>query len=122
MAPAVGELMRMIYRRFKPHILMVLVHLAYTFLYLLTEASFNHGMDAHVFVTYRHALGCLVIFPFAYFLERYRILMCVCVFVHIYISNTHADTLDFHFLSCRKVRPKLTLALFLEIFVLSLIG
>ncbi|XP_059433644.1 WAT1-related protein At4g08300-like [Corylus avellana] len=90
MAPVGGEL-KVIYKRFKPHILMVLTHMAYTFLYLITDISFHHGMNAHVFVTYRHALGGLVIFPFAYFLER-------------------------------KVRPKMTVALFLEIFVLSLVG
>jgi hypothetical protein len=73
MAAVVGDQLRVFYRRFKPHIFMVLVHIGYTFLYLLTEVSFNHGMDAHVFVTYRHAIGGVVIFPFAYFLERYRI-------------------------------------------------
>lgn len=87
MAAVVGDQLRVIYRRFKPHIFMVMVHIGYTFLYLLTEVSFNHGMDAHVFVTYRHAIGGLVIFPFAYFLERYRIL------IYIYISNKHASTL-----------------------------
>ncbi|GMY06219.1 WAT1-related protein At4g08300-like isoform X5 [Fagus crenata] len=90
MAPMVGE-MRVIYRRFKPHILMVLVHIGYTILYLITDASFSHGMNPHLFVTYRHVLGGLVMFPFAYFLER-------------------------------KVRPKMTLALFLEMFLLSMVG
>ncbi|KAK9288635.1 hypothetical protein L1049_017095 [Liquidambar formosana] len=79
------------YRRFKPHLLMVLAQMGYTFLYFITEASFNHGMNPHVYITYRHIVSGLVMFPFAYFLER-------------------------------KVRPKLTLALFGEIFVLSLLG
>ncbi|TQD73433.1 hypothetical protein C1H46_041019 [Malus baccata] len=70
---------------------MVLAQIGYTFLYLITAASFDHGMNPHVFVTYRHIVGGLVMFPFAYFLER-------------------------------KVRPKLTLAVFLEIFLLSLLG
>ncbi|KAG8370396.1 hypothetical protein BUALT_Bualt14G0112600 [Buddleja alternifolia] len=55
------------------------------------EASFNHGMNPFVYVTYRHFVSALVLLPFAYFIER-------------------------------KIRPKLTLALFLEIFVLSLLG
>ncbi|XP_019438999.1 PREDICTED: WAT1-related protein At5g07050-like [Lupinus angustifolius] len=79
------------YRKFKPHMLMVLIHLCYTFGYFIIEASFNHGMSPHVFVTYRYFVGGVVIFPFAYFFER-------------------------------NVRPKLTFALFLEIFVLSLLG
>ncbi|KAL9408307.1 hypothetical protein CISIN_1g018804mg [Citrus sinensis] len=80
-----------VYLRFKPLLLMVLAQLSYTFLYFITEASFNHGMNPHVYVTYRHIVAGIAMFPFAYFLER-------------------------------KIRPKLTLALFLEIFVLSLVG
>ncbi|KAF8388217.1 hypothetical protein HHK36_026883 [Tetracentron sinense] len=59
-----------IYRRFKPHLLMVLTQIGYTFLYFITEASFNHGMNPHVFVTYRHIVAGFVMLPFAYFLER----------------------------------------------------
>ncbi|XP_020222898.1 WAT1-related protein At5g07050 isoform X1 [Cajanus cajan] len=74
-----------------PHLFMVLVQLGYTLLYFITEASFNHGMSPHVYVTYRHLVAAVVMFPFAYFLER-------------------------------KARPKLTFCLFMEIFVLSLLG
>ncbi|KAL8100124.1 hypothetical protein AgCh_032399 [Apium graveolens] len=80
-----------IYKRFKPHLLMVLAQLGYTFLYLITEASFAHGMNPHVYITYRHVVAALFILPFAYFLER-------------------------------NIRPKLTLILLMEIFVLSLLG
>ncbi|XP_014628070.2 WAT1-related protein At5g07050 isoform X1 [Glycine max] len=78
-------------RELKPHLLMVIVQVGYTFLYFITEASFNHGMSPHVYVTYRHILAAAMMFPFAYFLER-------------------------------NARPKLTFALFMEIFVLSLLG
>ncbi|WCJ24013.1 nodulin MtN21 /EamA-like transporter family protein [Euphorbia peplus] len=80
-----------LYKRFKPHLLMVLAQLGYTFLYVITEASFKHGMNPHVYITYRHIVAGFVMLPFAFFLEK-------------------------------KQRPKLTLALFLEIFVLSLLG
>ncbi|KAJ7954733.1 WAT1-related protein [Quillaja saponaria] len=80
-----------VYRKFKPHILMLFTQIGYTFLYFITEASFNHGMNPHVYITYRHIVAGVIMFPFAYYLER-------------------------------KVRPKLTLALLLEIFVLSLLG
>nr|POF09135.1 wat1-related protein [Quercus suber] len=63
----------------------------YMIMYLIIDAAFSHGMNPHIFVTYRHVLGGLVMFPFAYFLER-------------------------------KVRPKMTLALFFEMFLLSLVG
>ncbi|CAL8989960.1 unnamed protein product, partial [Prunus brigantina] len=80
-----------IYKKFKPHLLMLLTQMCYTFLYFITEASFNHGMNPHVYITYRHIVASVAMFPFAYVLER-------------------------------KDRPKLTLALFLELFVLSLLG
>ncbi|KAL6192079.1 hypothetical protein ACLB2K_038466 [Fragaria x ananassa] len=79
------------YRRFKPHLLMVLAQVAYAFLYFITQASFNHGMNPHVYITYRHIVSGVFMLPFAYFLER-------------------------------KDRPKLTFALFLELFVLSFLG
>ncbi|KAJ4826130.1 hypothetical protein Tsubulata_021877 [Turnera subulata] len=80
-----------LYRKFKPHLLMFLTQIGYTFLYFITEASFNHGMNPNVYITYRHIVAGVVMFPFAYFLER-------------------------------KQRPPLTIALFAEIFVLSLLG
>ncbi|KAJ4722664.1 WAT1-related protein [Melia azedarach] len=80
-----------IYMKFKPLFLMVLTQLGYTILYFITEASFNHGMNPYVYITYRHIVAGIVMFPFAYFLER-------------------------------KIRPKLTFALFVEIFILSLFG
>ncbi|XP_027367282.1 WAT1-related protein At5g07050-like [Abrus precatorius] len=81
----------LVYREFKPHLLMVLAQVGYTLLYFITETSFNHGMNPYVYVTYRHVVAGVVMFPFAYFLER-------------------------------KARPKLTFALFMEIFLLSLLG
>lgn len=59
-----------VYEKFKPHLFMVLVQVALVLQYFLVEASFNNGMDPHVFVTYRHVIGSIVVLPFAYFLER----------------------------------------------------
>ncbi|KAK7391621.1 hypothetical protein VNO78_20038 [Psophocarpus tetragonolobus] len=78
-------------RDFKPHLLMVLVQVGYSLLYLITKASFNHGISPYVYVTYRHILATVLMLPFAYFLER-------------------------------NARPKLTFVLFMEIFVLSMLG
>ncbi|XP_054802941.1 WAT1-related protein At4g08290-like isoform X4 [Prosopis cineraria] len=80
-----------IYKKYRPHLLMVLVEVAVTLLYFLIEASFNKVMNLQVFVTYRHALGGIIVLPFAYVLER-------------------------------KARPKLTMAMFMELFLLSLLG
>ncbi|KAJ0053175.1 hypothetical protein Pint_01751 [Pistacia integerrima] len=80
-----------VFRRFKLHLLMILIQMSYTALYFITEAAFNSGLNPHVYVTYRHIVGGVVMFPVAYFLER-------------------------------KVRPKMTLSIFLEISLLSFIG
>lgn len=63
--------MKGMYKRLKPHLLMTLAQMGYTFLYFITEASFNKGMNVHVYITYRHIVGGFVMLPFAYFLERY---------------------------------------------------
>lgn len=65
-----------IYMRFKPHLLMLIAQIGYTLLYFITEASFNHGMDPHVYVTYRNIVAGLFMFPFAFFLERYSLDIC----------------------------------------------
>lgn len=67
---------------FKPHMLMVLSQIGYTVMYIITEASFNHGMDPSVYVTYRHIVATLVMLPFAYFMERYGTL-----FMHSQFSD-----------------------------------
>ncbi|KAI9119520.1 hypothetical protein K1719_009396 [Acacia pycnantha] len=77
--------------KFKAHMLMVSTQIGFTLLYFIIESSFNHGMNPHVYVTYRHIVAAIALFPFAYFLER-------------------------------RTRPKMTMTIFLEIFVLSLLG
>ncbi|KAF5452699.1 hypothetical protein F2P56_027668 [Juglans regia] len=91
MAPTNGCSLGSICRKFKHHLLMVMAQMGYTILYFITLASFNHGMNPHVYITYRQIVAATVMLPFAYFLER-------------------------------KVRPKLTFALLLEVFFLSLLG
>jgi len=76
-----------VFRELKPHLFMVIVQVGYTLLYFITEASFNHGMSPHVYVTYRHIVATLVMFPFAYFLERY-----IC----IHTSLVSYQILHFH--------------------------
>ncbi|KAL9318637.1 hypothetical protein ACSQ67_015154 [Phaseolus vulgaris] len=77
--------------KFKPHLLMCVIQLLLSFLYFLVEASLNKGMNPHVFVTYRHVVGGIVVLPFAYVRER-------------------------------KLWPKLTMTMFIELFFLSLFG
>ncbi|KAJ6681230.1 WAT1-RELATED PROTEIN [Salix koriyanagi] len=50
---------RVNFSRFMPHLLMILVQIGLSFLYFIAEAVFNHGMNPHVFVTYRYIVGSL---------------------------------------------------------------
>lgn len=77
--------------RYAPHVLMVAAQLCYTLMYFITEAAFNQGLNPYVYITYRHLLVAVLIWPFAYYQEK-------------------------------GLRPKMTLMLFMEIFVLSLLG
>ncbi|KAF3782713.1 hypothetical protein EJ110_NYTH33728 [Nymphaea thermarum] len=58
-------------KRFRPHILMALTQLGYTFLYIITQDAFSQGLNPHLYVTYRNLASFFVMLPFAYFLERY---------------------------------------------------
>ncbi|CAN6285659.1 unnamed protein product [Urochloa humidicola] len=80
-----------VWQRYGPHVSMVLAQLCYTLMYFITEASFNRGLNPYVYVTYRHLLVAVLIWPFAYYHEK-------------------------------GLRPKMTFKLFMEIFVLSLLG
>jgi len=71
--------------KFKPHLLMCVIQLLLSFLYFLVEASLNKGMNPHVFVTYRHVVGGIVVLPFAYVRERYIPYMCVMCFRLLYM-------------------------------------
>ncbi|QHN78342.1 WAT1-related protein [Arachis hypogaea] len=51
---------------------MVLAQVGYAFLYFITETSFNHGMSPFLYVTYRHIVAAVIMFPFAFFLERFN--------------------------------------------------
>ncbi|KAJ8749642.1 hypothetical protein K2173_026291 [Erythroxylum novogranatense] len=67
---AIAYAYRVVYWRFMPHFLMIFAQICYSFLYFITEAAFDIGLNPHVYVTYRHILGGVAVFPFAYFLER----------------------------------------------------
>jgi hypothetical protein len=40
-------------------------------MYFVTEAAFNRGLNPYVYVTYRHLLVTVVLWPFAYYHEKY---------------------------------------------------
>ncbi|XWS39207.1 hypothetical protein CRYUN_Cryun18bG0030400 [Craigia yunnanensis] len=97
-----------IYRRYKPHLLMVLAQVGYTFLYIFTEACFNHGMNPQVHITYRHIVAGIVMFPFAYFHERKtRPKLTFSFFLEIFVLSILGVslTLNMYFASLRYTSP-----------------
>jgi hypothetical protein len=60
-----------VWRRYAPHNMMIMVQLSYTFMYFVTEAAFNRGLNPYVYVTCRHILVAVVLWPFAYYHEKY---------------------------------------------------
>ncbi|KAH0775998.1 hypothetical protein KY290_007409 [Solanum tuberosum] len=98
------------YKGFKPHILMVLAQIAYTFLYFITEASFNHGMNPHVYITYRHIVAGLAMLPFAYFLERKTMpKLTIALLLEIFVLALVGVslTLNMYFVSLNYTSPTL---------------
>ncbi|XP_061989655.1 WAT1-related protein At5g07050-like [Rosa rugosa] len=96
------------YKRFKPHLLMVLSQVAYAFLYFITEASFNHGMNPHVYITYRHIVSGIIMLPFAYFLERKdRPKLTFAVFLEFFLISFLGIglTLNLYYASLRYTSP-----------------
>ncbi|CAN6333090.1 unnamed protein product [Urochloa humidicola] len=79
-------------QRCKPYVAMVSLQFGYAGMNVITKVSLNHGMSHYVLVVYRHAFATLSITPFALALER------------------------------GKARPRMTPWVFLQIFVLALLG
>ncbi|XP_042442695.1 WAT1-related protein At5g07050-like isoform X1 [Zingiber officinale] len=94
-------------RRFKAHILMMIVQIGYTILYFITEASFNRGLNPHVYTTYRHLVSALVMWPFAYFLERkLRPKLILTLFMEICVLSLLGSlTLNMYFASLKYTSP-----------------
>ncbi|KAE8809238.1 Auxin-induced protein 5NG4 [Hordeum vulgare] len=79
-------------QRCKPYVAMISLQFGYAGMNVITKVSLNHGMSHYVLVVYRHAFATLSIAPFALVLER------------------------------SKVRPRMTPLVFLNIFLLALMG
>ncbi|XP_073276184.1 WAT1-related protein At4g08300-like isoform X2 [Primulina huaijiensis] len=95
---------------FKPHVLMVSAQIGYTFMYIITEASFNHGMNPFVYVTYRHIVAGAALLPFAYFIEREaRPKLTFILLLEIFVLSLLGVslTLNMYFTSLKYTSPTL---------------
>ncbi|THU50108.1 hypothetical protein C4D60_Mb06t16600 [Musa balbisiana] len=80
----------------KPYVAMILLQSGYADMNIITKVSLDDGMSHYVLVVYRHAFATLSIAPFALILAQ--------------TSDTDLG-----------VRPRMTFAIFMQIFVLGLI-
>jgi len=101
----------------KHHFAMIALQFGYAGMNIITKVSLNRGMSHYVLVVYRHAFATAVIAPFAFIFERF-----ICTFLNL--NNKSIATLmlmsgsNFH----RKAQPRITFKIFMQIFILALLG
>ncbi|URE28588.1 auxin-induced protein [Musa troglodytarum] len=81
-----------LFQKCMPYLAMMLLQIGYAGMNIITKVSLNHGMSHYVLVAYRHFFATISIAPFALVFER------------------------------RKARPKMSFLVFMQIFVLALLG
>jgi hypothetical protein len=53
-----------------PHLVMILAQLCFALMSFITDAAMHMELNSYVYVTYRHLLVALLIWPFAYYFEK----------------------------------------------------
>lgn len=105
------------FHNWKPFIAVVFLQFGYAGMDILSKSALNKGMSNYVLVVYRHAVAFVVIVPFAVILEKYCLHSpLVCVYMNLNWSNWYAT-----FFFNRKVRPKMTLSIFMKLVALSVL-
>ena len=56
--------------RYVPHLVMILAQLCFALMSFITEAAMDMELNSYVYVTYRHLLIVVLIWPFAYYFEK----------------------------------------------------
>lgn len=107
----------------KPYVLMVALQFGIAGTVLFGMTSVKHGVNRFVFSAYRNAFAALCLAPFAFFLDRsfffnlYPPIYMSLLFFDCYYSGVGTQGLFDPFR--RKVRPKMTLSVFLQIMLLG---
>jgi hypothetical protein len=116
--------------RIKPFLAVIFLQFGFAGMDVLCKAALNKGMSNYVLVVYRHLVATIVIAPFAVILDKFSLSLSLS----LSLSKAHPQTqatlnrrlkvfcfFVFVFFLYRKVRPKMTLAIFTKIIVLSLL-
>lgn len=111
------------FQRCKPYIAMISLQFGFAGMTIITKVSLNRGMSHYVLVVYRHAFATAVIAPFALVLERYLWQNKIQKYsLRCFESFSDQPSHLLLFVIGRKVRPKITFLIFMQIFVLGLLG
>ncbi|KAA3464279.1 WAT1-related protein isoform X1 [Gossypium australe] len=90
-----------IFGQTKPFVAVILLQFGFAGMSLISKYALNEGMSQHVLVVYRHAVATLVIAPFALVYDRFHIFRRILLIM--------------------KIRPKMTLSIFVKILLLGLL-
>lgn len=107
------------FQRCKPYIAMISLQFGFAGMNIITKVSLNRGMSHYVLVVYRHAFATAAIAPFAIVLERYSSFILNGQIV------TKFELFSYHIFFLvigRKIRPKISFLMFMQMFVLGLLG
>lgn len=114
---------------------MIAIQFGYAGMNIITKISLNRGMSHYVLVVYRHAFATAVVAPFAFIFERFiqqpptleshnKFFVpfqkkFFVLFMQLKASQINANALfQFH----RKAQPRITFPIFMQIFILALLG
>lgn len=107
----------------KPYFAMISLQFGYAGMNIITKVSLNRGMSHYVLVVYRHAFATAVIAPFAIFLERFdQTTFSLYTFSLLNVTLAKIWSISGCFFNFRKAQPKITFPVFMQIFVLALLG
>lgn len=108
--------------KIKPYLAILSLQFGFAGMYVISMVSLKHGMSHFILATYRHVVATLVVAPFAFFLERSSFFFSsvhnFSFFTQNYTSRLLNESCVLNF-CYRKIRPKMTLPVFLRIIALG---
>lgn len=103
--------------RLKPYLAAMFLQVGLAGMDILSKSALNQGMSNYALVVYRHAIATLVMAPFAAILDKYNLSFFI---KHMFDFSGEKTDMESNFCLDRKVRPKMTLPIFIKIVVLGL--
>jgi len=106
----------------KHYFAMIALQFGYAGMNIITKVSLNRGMSHYVLVVYRHVFATAVVAPFALIFERFIAQTCMHMIYLFFYYNKSIAKLMHGFIFHRKAQPRITFTIFMQIFILALLG